>query len=367
MRKKLAILTNLIAPSRIPIYLGLGEAFEILVAIGKPESNRSEWSLLDQELSSAGVKVEVASGKTFTLSETRFLQINPGYFRILFREKPDAVITIELGFRTIVAYFYTKVKNKPLWIWWAGTPHSERALWGIRDWVRHYFAKKNVRWISYGLESTRYLASLGVPENRILQIQNGVDEKRFTALGACAAEALERPLLLVVGQLIERKGLEPLLQAAKRLQERGSVFTLRFVGSGPRRPMLERCVEELKIRNVQFIGGISPGEIPAHYRSADALVFPTLEDVWGLVANEALLCGTPVICSKYAGCASELLDPDDIFDPLNEGDFDRALSRAISGQVKPPAPERIWPIERVTETLRLDIEKTITERERTRS
>jgi glycosyltransferase involved in cell wall biosynthesis len=330
-----------------------------LIAIGKPEPNRKEWSNVGHELGASGIRVEVASGRTFRISEDRFLQINPGYLKILLREKPDAVITIELGFRTIVAYFYTKLKKKPLWIWWAGTPHSERRLSWLKVRIRRFFASKDVRWISYGQESTGYLESLGIPPGRILQVQNAVNENQYRANGEKSPPDLERPLLLVVGQLIERKGIEPLLQSAKRLQEQGQEFALRLIGSGPRRANLERLVYELKLKNVEFVGGVSPEEIPAHYRSADAVICPTLEDVWGLVTNEALLCGTGVICSKYAGCAYELLDPQDIFDPLDPADFDRALKRAILGEVRPPALERIWPVRKVTEVLRIDIEAVL--------
>ena len=61
--------------------------------------------------------------------------------------------------------------------------------------------------------------------------------------------------------------------------------------------------------------------MPATYRSADVLIFPTLEDVWGLVANEAELCGLPVLCSKYAGCAKEIFTAESIFDPMDTSDF----------------------------------------------
>ena len=73
--------------------------------------------------------------------------------------------------------------------------------------------------------------------------------------------------------------------------------------------------------------------MPAVYRSADVLVLPTLEDVWGLVANEAMLCGLTVLCSKYAGCARELFPPQNVFDPDNAEEFTRKLREAVQGQL----------------------------------
>ncbi len=69
------------------------------------------------------------------------------------------------------------------------------------------------------------------------------------------------------------------------------------------------------------------------YAAADLLVFPSLGDPWGLVVNEALACGVPVLCSRLAGCADDLIRPGENgwrFDPLDADDFSRALAGALS-------------------------------------
>jgi glycosyltransferase involved in cell wall biosynthesis len=81
--------------------------------------------------------------------------------------------------------------------------------------------------------------------------------------------------------------------------------------------------------------------MPSVYRSADLLVFPTLEDVWGLVANEAILSGIPVLCSKYAGCAPELFTSENIFSPEDLTEFTQKLREAISGRLPGPDPSRL--------------------------
>ena len=81
--------------------------------------------------------------------------------------------------------------------------------------------------------------------------------------------------------------------------------------------------------------------MPAVYRSANLLVFPTLEDVWGLVANEAVLSGIPVLCSKYAGCAPELFTTENIFAPEDLAEFSHKLREAISGRLSAPDPGRL--------------------------
>jgi glycosyltransferase involved in cell wall biosynthesis len=106
-----------------------------------------------------------------------------------------------------------------------------------------------------------------------------------------------------------------------------------LVGSGRDRPATEKLVQELGLQDVHFQPSQTPAEMPAIYRSADVLVFPTLEDPWGLVANEAILAGLPVLCSTYAGCAQELFPAESIFDPENAEEFEHQLRAAVAGRL----------------------------------
>jgi glycosyltransferase involved in cell wall biosynthesis len=97
----------------------------------------------------------------------------------------------------------------------------------------------------------------------------------------------------------------------------------------------------------------------AVYRSADCLIFPTLQDVWGLVVNEALLCGLPVISSVYAGCAAEILPAQNTFDPLTPDDFDRALRTAIRGEMAPADPGPLKTSTQVADLIWTEIQRTL--------
>ena len=150
-----------------------------------------------------------------------------------------------------------------------------------------------------------------------------------------------RPVVLHVGQFIERKGVSSLLEAAAHLQQDGCQFSLLLVGSGRDKQTLERRAQALELKNVHFQIAQTPDRMPSVYRSADVVVFPTLEDVWGLVANEAILSGVPVLCSRYAGCAPELFSSGNIFSPDNQNDFCMKLRAAIAGKLSTVDPDRL--------------------------
>lgn len=337
-------MVNMISPARIPLYSALADRFDLLVLHGGAESNRPGWDDAEKLLPNAHVKrawgwqlprFRKARGKTF---DNQYTHITPGYLSHLFRFRPNAVITNEMGLRTVIALIYGTVFRKPVWVWWGGTLHTERQAGPVRRALRALISHWAKHWISYGWTSTEYLRSLGVPDDRILEIQNAVDEHRFASSAKPEFDIQPRPVLLHVGQLIARKGVEPLLHAAAALQQENLEFSLLLVGNGPEKSTLERLAEELNLQNVQFQPSQRPECMPSVYRSADTLIFPTLEDVWGLVANEAILCGLPVLCSRYAGCAHELLAPESIFNPDNAEEFKSKLRMAIEGRL--PRPDR---------------------------
>jgi glycosyltransferase involved in cell wall biosynthesis len=346
-KPKLCLMLNMISPARIPLYSALAARFDLLILHGGTESNRPGWQSVEQSLFHAQIKrawgwqiprFRKSAGKLF---DNQYTHITPGYIWHLLRSRPDAVITNEMGLRSIIALAYGTAFRKPVWVWWGGTLHTERQAGFIRRTLRAIVARWARHWISYGWTSTEYLRSIGVPEDRVLEIQNAVDERRFASPAKPAFQVEPRPVLLHVGQLIARKGVEPLFRAAAALQQEGLEFSLLLVGNGPEKENLQRLAAQLHLENVHFESALPPDQMPAVYRSADALIFPTLEDVWGLVANEAMLSGLPVLCSVFAGCAHELCAPENIFNPNDAEEFTSKLRAAVTGKLPPPDRARL--------------------------
>jgi glycosyltransferase involved in cell wall biosynthesis len=359
--RRLAILINQVAPYRVPLLARIGERFESHVFVGMLEPNR-DWGSVPKRL--VAVEVRQSWGGRFAMRtpgeegtfDLKWVHINPGYLVDLIRTRPDAVISAEIGFRTLCALAYGSLFRKPVWIWWGGTPHTERKQGLVRRILRHVVARWASHWITYGNEATAYLNSIGVQASGIVQIQNCVDETIYARPVEPAVALNPHPVLLHVGQLLQRKGLSQLFHAAARLQAQGFNFSLLLVGGGPEKGALEALANRLGLRNLHFMQPRPSEQMPGIYRCADCLVFSTLEDVWGLVVNEAMWSGLPVISSIYAGCTSELVPVENRFDPLSNDSFDAVLLRAIQGRVGRPDTARLRTASQVADKIIMAIE-----------
>lgn len=362
-KRRLAILVNIIAPYRVPIYAALAERFNTVVLHGGNEPNR-QWTVQ--------IPPHLKTRKVFTLQmpqrkkcgvdgvvDTSYVHLNLGLIYWLIRFRPEVIISHEMGLRTILAIFYGKLMRVPVWVWWGGTMHSERNIDGLRARLRRFVVRHVSRWISYGATTTEYLQSLGVPRENILQIQNCVPHETFLATpegGTRWFAGSPRPVILNVGQLIQRKGLDKLIEAGGRLASRGLQFTMAVVGHGPEKDNLLQLAKSQRIPNFAILPNQSQQSLNEIFRSADVFVFPTLEDNWGLVVNEALWAGLPVLSSKYAGCAPELLPEENIFDPMSAESFDAALMKVFDGRVSLPDRSRLRTWQEVAATMCASLE-----------
>ncbi|MBS1705767.1 MAG: glycosyltransferase family 4 protein [Armatimonadetes bacterium] len=342
---KVALLAPILTPYRIPVYQELGKWCDLRIFIGKPEPNRPTWHNLVP--ANARFSVKSSSGFLYRLKrskggkefETRYIQIQPGYLLDLIRVRPHAIISVELGFRTLIALTFGTLTGAPVWIWFGGTIRSEGDIGRIKTGIRRFIARWAKHWISMGLSSTDYLVTLGVKPESVAQIQNCVDFDLFPKGTAPAVPGLKRPVLLFNGQMIARKGGLEFLQAVHRAQARGLEFSTLMVGGGSDEAQLRAFAEENNLQDVHWYPFQKPNAMAGFYASADVFVFPTLEDVWGLTPNEAILIGTPVLCSVHAGCCPEIIPaPEARFDPENPEDFDHALDRAVRGEIPPIDP-----------------------------
>jgi glycosyltransferase involved in cell wall biosynthesis len=162
-----------------------------------------------------------------------------------------------------------------------------------------------------------YLRHLGISERRIFAAPNAVDAALFGAAADKARDAepevraghrLPLRYFLYVGRLVRSKGVFDLVDAYAQLsQEIRAKVGLVFAGDGADRGELMERASRIVPGAIQFAGFVHREELPGFYALADGLIFPTHSDPWGLVVNEAMSCGLPVIATSVAGCVADLV------------------------------------------------------------
>ncbi|MBS0235254.1 MAG: glycosyltransferase family 4 protein [Proteobacteria bacterium] len=166
-----------------------------------------------------------------------------------------------------------------------------------------------------GTPQVEYLSGLGFAWERMALGYDVVDNQHFSARSRCPVELHHAPTaaryFFCCARFVERKNLALLIEAFTRylLAVGGEGWDLVIAGDGPLRAALQRRVAATSFAgHIHLIGHKSYEELPLFYQAAGAFVLPSLADEWGLVVNEAMAAGLPVIVSKHAGCSRDLVE-----------------------------------------------------------
>lgn len=193
-----------------------------------------------------------------------------------------------------------------------------------------------------GPEHVEYSVSLGIPESRCIEGYDVVDNEHFR-LGSKAARANRQELLgryrlperywVTANRFVAKKNLTRLLKAyaAYCKQTGNEAWPLILLGDGPERASLESLTAQLHLEGqVEFRGLANYEDLPVYYGLSEAFIHASTVEQWGLVANEAMASGTPVLLSKTCGCAPTLLKEGEngySFDPFSVEDITDCLMR----------------------------------------
>jgi len=195
------------------------------------------------------------------------------------------------------------------------------------------------------VERAELLRDYGAAASRIATIPCGVDTDLFAPSDRAAARARlaldGRPVLLWVGRVAPIKGLDTLLDAVARLSTSAGPARLLIVGGDADEPMsehevfLRRRIERLGLRDsVCFVGPQPQDVLPVYYAAADVTVLPSYYESFGMVALEAMACGSPVIASRVGGLVTTVRDGVTGF-LVPDGDVE-ALAERIAALVADP-------------------------------
>ncbi len=133
------------------------------------------------------------------------------------------------------------------------------------------------------------------------------DTEPFVRAAAGRRHDKSRVTVLFSGQMIERKGVDPLLQAFVTVAERHAEAQLVLVGAGPELERYRAATPDRIAGRVHFLGFRQPAELPKLFAEADLFVLPSRHDGWGVVVNEAVAAGLPIVVTRGVAAADDLV------------------------------------------------------------
>ncbi len=319
--EKLAVITEIISPYRVPVFnqlaQSLGEKFKVFFMSDTCPGR--QW-----EIPYSKIKFDYEVLKGFDLSRSNGrpnpTYLNPGVGLALKKFSPS--FSVIGGYHHVTSYLvlkYAKLHSTRLFLWCESTLYDKHSNNPLVERLKRMFIRACDGYLVPGKASEDYLRFHGA-RDRFSYAPNSVDVEIFQ--DAINPNELIRQkertefrrrfglpqfVVLFVGRLSPEKNIPTALRVMKRLQDRGVQVGLVLVGDGPYQKKYETLRDQLQVGNVVFIGFKQQEELPYYYLMSDVLILPSDSEPWGLVVNESLACGLPVLCSRKVGCASDLI------------------------------------------------------------
>jgi glycosyltransferase involved in cell wall biosynthesis len=216
------------------------------------------------------------------------------------------------------------------------------------QWLR-FLIQRTDGLLYIGQRNREFYEWMGASPLRLFSYPYSVDNDRFAETQRqCSGEREQRlsalgldpslPTLLFCGKLIPRKRPDLLLETIQ-LSGLARDINVLFVGDGPLKSKLATQATELDLNRVSFMGFLNQSQMPLAYALGDVLCLFSDAETWGLVVNEALACGRPVIVSQSCGCVPDLVDGKGTGWVVPPGDL-AAVSRTLKTAV---AQSSSWP------------------------
>lgn len=213
----------------------------------------------------------------------------------------------------VAAAWLAKEFNRPLTITGRGTDLNFIPQYALPRRQIQWAAGQAAHMITVCQALKDSLLDLGVADNRVTVLRNGVDLALFKPLAGPCREAARARLgmqgiaAVSVGQLIERKGHHLIIEALPRLPG----VHLYIAGDGPDRAKLRALAESLKVdQRVHLLGPLPHDHLPALYAAADVSVLASSREGWANVLLESMACGTPVVASRIWGTPEVVAVPE---------------------------------------------------------
>lgn len=306
--KRILFLTNYASPYRVHFFDELGKYADVTVLFSDCVESATHRNEAWFEQGQGGFHSVLLTGIASMGGEN----LCPDVIKWL--KKPvDAIIIGGYASPTaILAMHYLRLHRIPFYMEVdGGLIRQEKKLKFL---IKKHLVRMADRWLSTGRYTTEFLAHYGAQRDKISVYPFSSLHETDILPSIVSQEEKERlrrelgitqkKMILTVGQCIPRKGFDILLEAAKNLPKDMAIC---IVGGDPT-PEYLRLRQELGLDQVYFPGFQKKESLKNYYRAADLFVLPTREDIWGLVINEAMAYGLPVITTDRCVAGLELVE-----------------------------------------------------------
>ena len=293
---KVALLTEIPAPYRIPLFNALAAAgdVDLEVLFLAERDPRRQYPVYATEFL---FERRVLPGPGL-LARGRWVVLSRGARAELDRFDPDIVL---LGGWNQPAFWtglrWAKRRGRPVVLWVESTARDERSGNPLLERLKRRAVAAASGFLVPGRAAREYVESLGVPRERVVIAPNAVDLSIFSV----EPDRRDRDncTFLYVGRFSQEKGVDVLLRAFRDVPGR-----LLLAGSGPQEDQVRALADD----RVELLGHVAREDLPALYASADCLVLPSRSEAWGMVLNEAAAAGLPLVATDAAGGGYDLIE-----------------------------------------------------------
>lgn len=302
---KVLYITNIPSPYRVLFFNELGKKCQLTVLYQKSSSSErnNKWHTKSENTYNAVFLKGITTGVDNALCPCVIKYLNNTY---------DTIIVCGISSPTeILAIEWCKLNNIPYYI--EGDGAFAKSGNGLKEKIKRHLIRGAKGYFSTCSEHDKYYICYGAEPSKIFRY-------KFTSLlKSDILEALvsveeknhlryklglkERQIVVAVGRFIYSKGFDVLINTAKYLNNEIGVY---IIGDSIIKEYAD-LIRKNNITNVHFIGFKTKEELANYYKAADVFVLPTRQDVWGLVINEAMAYGLPVITTNKCNAGLELV------------------------------------------------------------
>ncbi|MER3476056.1 MAG: hexosyltransferase [Leptolyngbya sp. ERB_1_2] len=245
------------------------------------------------------------------LEQVRIQELIKRVFATLNRIDPTVIAIAGYGIPgMIAAATWAILRRKPMVLLSASKEDdASRSIWKER--IKAWFINRYDAALVGGQPQKRYLVKLGMPENRVFTGYNVVGNETFAPEKIRSLpRPIERPFFLAVNRFVPRKNLVRLILAYAAYRETvgDRAWNLVLCGEGSSQAEIEAKIQEHQLEAVVHLPGfLQQAELLPYFAHAECFVHTSLQEQWGLVINEAMAAGLPVIISNLCGCYEDLV------------------------------------------------------------